>query len=130
MEYAILPSRIKAVVIDSLLIIAAMYATSEILALFEEVPNGIRIACFIVIFLLYDPLFTSVYGGTIGHFYSKITVKSEKNKEKNISFPLALIRYLIKTSLGWISLLTVTSNEKKQALHDYVVRSVVLESKE
>ena len=81
------------------------------------------------LFILYDPLFISIYGGTIGHSYSNINVKSEKEVTKNISFVMAVIRFLIKTSLGWISLLTVTSNSKKQALHDLVAKSIVLETK-
>lgn len=127
-EYAILPSRVKAVVIDSIIIIAAMYIVSELFAFFENISNALRITCFVFIFIIYDPLFTSFFGGTIGHTYSKITVKRENNPDKNISFLMALIRFLLKTTLGWFSLLTVTSNEKRQAIHDFVVKSVVLES--
>jgi uncharacterized RDD family membrane protein YckC len=128
-NYAILPNRIKAVVIDGIIIISAMYIISEVFALFDDVPNFLRATSFILVFLLYDPLFTSILGGTIGHSYSKITVKNEKNLEKNISFPQALIRFTIKSTLGWISLLTVTSNSKKQALHDLIAKSVVIDVK-
>ncbi len=125
--YAILPSRIKAVVIDSIILIAAMYGTSEVFSLFDEVSNTLRIFSFVLIFLVYDPFFTSAFGGTIGHSYSNISVKREKDLDRNISFPMAVIRYVLKTFLGWISLLTVTGNDKRKAIHDFVVNSVVIE---
>jgi len=124
--YAILPDRVKAAVIDSLILVALSYGISEIFSLFETIPQSIRIISFVLIFILYDPLFTSFYGGTIGHSYSGIMVKSEKFPKKNIRLPTAFIRFVLKVSLGWISLLTVTGNEKKKAIHDYVAGSIVI----
>ncbi len=128
-KYAILPDRVKAAVIDGIVIIAAMYIISEILNLFENVPNFVRIIAAIILFILYDPFFTSKYGGTIGHSYSNISVKNDSDVSKNISFPIAILRFVLKASLGWLSLLTVTSNNKKKAIHDLAVNSVVLEDK-
>jgi len=125
--YAILPYRIKAAFIDGIVLVAFMYGISELFALFEQVPNGVRAIAAIFIFLLYDPLFTSIYGGTIGHSFSGIEVKRQENLSKNISFLAAIARFLCKFFLGWISLLTVSGNEKKQALHDLLVKSVVIE---
>lgn len=127
--YAILQYRIKAAVIDGVIMIAFMYGISELFGLFEQVHNVARAVAAIFIFLLYDPLFTSIYGGTIGHSFSKIEVKREEDTTKNISFPSAIARFLCKVLLGWISLVTVTGNEKKQAIHDLLVKSVVLEEK-
>ena len=50
-QYALLPDRIKAVVIDSVLVIIAMYAVSEVLSGFDNVPDYVRIV--IAIFLLF-----------------------------------------------------------------------------
>ena len=127
-NYALLPSRIKAAVIDGLVVIAAMYAVSEILALFENVPTYVRISAFIMIFVLYDPFFTSMYGGTIGHSYSKITVRRDADLTSYIPFPAAMVRFILKALLGWLSLLTVTGDKKKKAIHDIAVKSVVVES--
>ena len=126
-KYAILPDRIKAAIIDAI-IIAAMYAVSELFNLFDIVPNVVRIVTALFLFILYDPLFTSQYGGTIGHSYSGISVKKDNDTTKNISFPFAFIRFILKAFLGWLSLLTVTGNEKKKAIHDFVANSVVLEN--
>lgn len=128
-KYAILPDRIKAAVIDGILLIALMYASSEIFSFFNEVPQFVRVLVFTLLFILYDPIFTSKYGGTIGHSFSGISVKKESDSTKNISFPVAIIRFILKASLGWISLLTTTMNDKKQAIHDFAASSVVLEDK-
>jgi len=127
--YAILPDRVKAAVIDGIVLIAAMYGIAEILNLFEHVPNYVRIAVAVFIFLLYDPILTSRFGGTIGHSYSNINVKKDSDRAMNISFSAAVLRFILKAALGWLSLLTVTNSEKKKAIHDLVVGSVVLEAK-
>ncbi len=128
--YALLSDRIKAAFVDALLLIASMYVISEILNSFEAVPSYVRILLATLLFVLYDPIFTSVYGGTIGHSFSNIQVKKDSNREKNISFPMALLRFILKVTLGWISLLTTTGNPKKKAIHDYAANSVVLKVKD
>lgn len=126
-EYARLFDRVKAASIDAMILIAMMYAAAEIFELFDNVPNFARALVAVFIFLLYDPLLTSFYGGTIGHSFSGIGVRKDNNSEKNISFPSAIIRFLFKICLGWISLLTITANDKKKALHDFIANSVVIE---
>lgn len=118
--------RVKAVLADSLVIIIFMLIVTYVFSLFENVHENLRILAFVFIFLLYDPLFTSIFGGTIGHMMFGLRVKREKDNTKNILFPLAIARFLFKGSLGWISLLTVSSNKKRKAIHDYLVRSVVI----
>ncbi|MBI1183127.1 RDD family protein [bacterium] len=118
--------RIKAAVIDSFVIVVFMVVLTIVFSQFANVPDSFRFAGFIFIFLLYDPLFTSLFAGTIGHMIMNIQVKQSSNTEKNIRFPLAIIRYLIKFLLGWISLLTVGSDKKHLAIHDIVISSVVL----
>ncbi len=128
--YANLSVRVKAAIIDSLLLIGFIIAISELFDLFEAVPDTLRMVAFIFAFILYDPLFTSIYGGTIGHSFSGIGVRSESDVEKKIPFPMALMRFLVKVLLGWISLVTITGNKKKKAIHDYVAKSVVVEEGE
>ncbi|WP_319501667.1 RDD family protein [uncultured Draconibacterium sp.] len=118
--------RVKAVITDSVLLLVFMLGVVALFDRFENVPDFARIAAFVFIFLLYDPLFTSLFGGTIGHFLFGIRVKRANNPEKNILFPLAVIRYIIKALLGWLSLITVSGNKKAKAIHDMVVQSVVI----
>jgi uncharacterized RDD family membrane protein YckC len=121
--------RIKAIAADSIVIIILMFCAAYIFSLFEYVPDNARIIAFVFIFLLYDPLFTSIFGGTLGHMLLGIRVKRESDEKRNILFPLAVLRYIVKAFLGWISLLTVLSNEKRKAIHDYLVGSVVVYAK-
>lgn len=119
-------TRVKAVVTDSVILVIFMLGAASMFDSINNVPDYARIAAFVFIFLLYDPLFTSSFGGTIGHFLFGIRVKRANNPKKNILFPLALFRYLIKALLGWISLITVSGNKKGKAIHDMVVQSVVI----
>ncbi len=124
--YTPLFDRVKAAFIDSLILIATMYIASEVFLQFENMPNYVRIIVSVMIFLLYDPILTTSMGGTIGHSFIGFSVRKESNEAENISFISALFRFLVKVSLGWISLLTITGNSKKRALHDLFVGSVVI----
>ncbi len=125
-NYATLQLRIKAAVIDGVILIALMYCTSELLNSIDNVAPSIRMFLFILYFVLYEPLSVFIFGNTLGHYYSDIKVKQEKNLNKNISFPLAFIRFIVKFLLGWVSLLTITGSKKHQAIHDTILKSVVL----
>jgi len=125
-KYATILDRVKAATIDAIVLIAMMYVASEIFSLFETIPNYIRIIVSVFVFILYEPILVSIYGGTIGHSFSKILVKQEDNSNKNLLFHIAIIRFFFKVLLGWVSLLTVTGNEKKKAIHDFIVKSIVL----
>jgi uncharacterized RDD family membrane protein YckC len=124
--YARLPDRIKALIIDQIVVIVFAYLATEILSLFTEVADYVRMMIFIFLFVLYDPIFISSFGATIGHSKANISVKRENNPNKNILFHLAIIRYFLKVFLGWLSLLTITGNEKRRAIHDFVAGSVVI----
>ena len=124
--YARLPNRVKAAVIDSITLIILMYSITQIFSLFESVPKYVRGGLFFVVFFLYEPILVSLFGRTLGHLFCDIVVKSEHNKKKNIPFHIAFIRFILKALLGWISLLTVTGNEKNQAIHDKVAKSIVI----
>ena len=127
-DYPVLLERFKAVFVDSIILVILMKVITDVFSLFENVPDVLRGLTFLFIFFLYDPIFISAFGGTIGHRINGIRVKKETDVTKNISFPMAIFRFIIKALLGWISLLTVTGNDKKKAIHDNIVRSVVVYS--
>jgi uncharacterized RDD family membrane protein YckC len=114
---------------DGIVVVVYMFVASYIFSLFESVPDNARIIAFVFIFLLYDPIFTSLFGGTIGHMMLGIRVKRESDEQKNILFHKAILRYLVKVLLGWVSLLTVSGNKKRKAIHDFLVGSVVVYAK-
>ncbi|TNE79757.1 MAG: RDD family protein [Bacteroidetes bacterium] len=125
-DYPGIAYRAKAASIDGILLIVFLALLNSIISSFNRVPDGFKIAGFLFVFVFYDPLFTCFTGGTIGHKLMGIRVKKLNNEESNINFFVAVIRFLIKAFLGWISLLSVNMNPKKQALHDQFVRSIVL----
>jgi uncharacterized RDD family membrane protein YckC len=127
-EYPGVSLRAKAVVADGVMLITFIIMFTYLFSLFENVADAVRISAFIFVFILYDPIFTSSFGGTIGHYIFGIRVKRESNQERNILFPLAIVRFLLKAILGWISLLTVSKNPRGKAIHDSIVGSVVLYS--
>lgn len=55
-----------------------------------------------------------------------LPVKKESAEDENIHFLAALLRFATKTLLGWISLLTITGNKRKRAMHDMISGSVVV----
>lgn len=126
-EYPGVAKRVKALFTDTLVMILLMMLFTTLFSQFETVADEARVTAIVFIFLLYDPLFTSFTGATIGHRLFGLRVRDEQEPTKNINFFKALIRFLIKAFLGWISLLTVHGNEKRKAMHDMVVGSVVVE---
>jgi|GEM_PF-5620162 len=79
--------RIKAAIIDSLVIIAIMAVLTTLFSKFEYVPDNLRIAGFIFTFILYDPLCTSILGGTIGHIIMGSSSKKEFQYRKKYIIP-------------------------------------------
>lgn len=126
MNYASLSDRIKAFTIDQILLIVTMFITSELLSNFENVPTSLRILLFVSFFFLYEPICISFFKGTIGQQFINIKVERDNDQGTAVNFFLVIIRTLLKYSLGWISLLTISSSAKKQAIHDSIVKSIVL----
>ena len=80
---------------------------------------------FIALFVLYDPLTTSMAGGALGHLALGLRVRKESSEDGKISVFAALLRFAVKSLLGWISLITVIGNKWKRAIHDMISDSVV-----
>lgn len=118
-------SRVKAATIDSIVLILFMVLATDLFSRFENVPNYARMIAFVFIFILYDPLMVALFGSTIGHRMNNLKVQRFDNG-KNINFGLAIIRFLIKATLGWISFFTVSTSKNRQAIHDSIVNSIVV----
>lgn len=125
-SYSTLIDRVKALTIDSIVIMVFGLITALSFNKIEHVPDYVRGVAFVLIFLLYDPIFTSSFGGTIGHLLTGLRVKKDQEPASKISFPAAILRFIIKVSLGWISLITITGNKKNKAIHDSIAHSVVI----
>lgn len=127
MTYGRLNKRVRAVFFDALVIMGMVVLVSIVLNQFEKTPDSLRLLLFIFVFFLYDPLFTSLFGGTLGHLAMGLRVRNGIDETQKLVFHFALVRFIFKSLLGWISLLTVTGNNKHKAIHDFIVNSVVVE---
>ncbi len=124
-KYPLLGDRVQSTFIDTILIIVSMFIISAILDRYENVPDWVRIALFVSIWLAYDPLCTSL-GCTLGNYVKGLRVRQHNNPTKKINIVLAIFRYVVKISLGWVSFLTINTNLEKRAIHDFVAGSVVI----
>jgi len=83
-----------------------------------------RIAVFLGMFFLYEPIFTSRFC-TLGQKITGIRVRTI-GSHKNISIPAAYLRIVIKLLLGFISLLSIPFTRDRRAIHDFASGSVVI----
>lgn len=124
-EYPRLALRYQATVVDGLVIVAGLVTIGSILSLFESAPGYLRAMAFVVVAFLYEPLMVS-RGGTLGHRWMGLKVKSRSNPHKNVFVILALLRFAAKIALGWLSFITMLFSSDNQAIHDMLSDSVVL----
>lgn len=127
-KYGTLINRLKAILIDVLVVVGLCLIATAIFSRFGYVSDSVRMVVFIFIFLLYDPLFTSIFGATIGHLVIGLKIRRAKDITRKLIFPMALIRFIIKGTLGFVSLMTISTTKKNRAIHDLVAGSVVLQA--
>jgi hypothetical protein len=123
-NYASVIDRVKSTTIDTLLLIACFYLLSDILNSMSNVSESLRILLFICI-LMYEPIFISL-NGTFGNHKNSIRVRQNKDTTKKLNFFQSLLRYFLKISLGWISLIFILMNQKGRALHDIISGSIMI----
>ena len=124
-SYPALSDRIQSTFIDSLFIVLLMCLFSGVLDRYERAPDWIRIALFVGLWAIYEPVAT-VLGGTIGNRIKGIRVRQHGNEQRRINLAQAYLRYVLKVSLGWISFLTMHSNSQRRAIHDFASSSVMV----
>lgn len=125
-KYPPLTDRIQSTFIDFILIVLLMFLAASILDRFENVPDWVRMILFVLLFIAYKPLCTTL-GFTLGNYIKGIRVRQDSDSSKRINIFQAIIRYPIKVLLGWISFLTINSNPKRRAIHDLVCGSVMIQ---
>lgn len=125
-KYPTLLARIQSSLIDGILVIILMYITSMLLDNFPNIYDEIRVFLFVLIVVLFDPICVSL-GCTLGNYMMGIRVRKAEDTSKKIDFFQALLRYPVKLILGSISFLTIHSNPKRRAIHDFASGSVMIE---
>lgn len=119
-------TRIKAAVVDTLFLVIMIFIIDSLFSNVEFASSTPKIIILCFVFFLYDPISTSFFGGTLGHFLLGIGVKKESNNSENIPLHKAVVRYFFKVLLGWASLLTLGLTSRSKAIHDMIVGSVVI----
>jgi uncharacterized RDD family membrane protein YckC len=124
-EYPSLTERVQSLFIDTMVLIITMVILSQLLDNFDNVPNWVRGTLFVLAFVLYEPLCLTL-GCTLGNYIKNIRVKQFNDETKRLNFFQAIIRYVVKLLLGWLSFITIHSNPKKRAIHDIASGSVMI----
>ncbi len=124
-EYPLLGDRVQSSFIDVILLVILMFVFASILDRYENVPDWIRIVLFIGLWAVYEPLCTTL-GCTVGNYAKGIRVRQHDGITKRINIFQALVRYILKMGLGWISFVTIHSNPERRAIHDFAAGSVMI----
>jgi uncharacterized RDD family membrane protein YckC len=123
--YPTLSERVQSTFIDLIFIVFLMFMSSEILEMYENPPEWIRMVLFFSIWGVYEPLCTSL-GFTIGNYVKDIRVRRMNATDERINIVRAFFRYVFKCCLGWISFLTISTNKERRAIHDMIAGSVMI----
>ncbi len=124
-KYPQLVDRLQSTFIDLLLLVVLTFGFSFILDKTGNPPDWVKKILFFGLWVVYDPLCTSL-GYTLGNYIKGIRVRKASDTSKRINLFQALVRYVFKMMLGWLSFLTINTNPRKQAIHDFIVGSVVI----
>ncbi|MFQ5334671.1 MAG: RDD family protein [Flavobacteriales bacterium] len=125
---SLLPSvlrRVVALIIDFLVIMLVFVLASIAFERLGEVPVWMRAFVFIFMWYLYDPVLTA-YFVTLGQYVAGIRVRKYSDGSQRISLSMAIVRFIIKSPLGWISFITIPFTEGRRAVHDLLSGSIVL----
>jgi uncharacterized RDD family membrane protein YckC len=101
-----------------------MLLFTDILEMFDNVPNWVRITLFVCL-LMYEPICIA-FGGTFGNLKMKIRVRKNSDVSKPINIVQSIIRYFFKVLLGWISFLAIFMSPKSRTLHDMICGSIMI----
>ncbi len=111
--------------IDSVIFTFLIVTLFLLVPFFENAPRWIVVIVILLPIFILEPVLVSLTGGTIGHHLIKIKVQNVHNN-RNINIILATLRFIIKSALGWVSLISVLTTRRHQAIHDFLVNSVVV----
>ncbi|MEM9857308.1 MAG: RDD family protein [Bacteroidota bacterium] len=119
-------TRVKALVVDLIIILIIFSLASVIIGEIGDAPNWVRGSIFVFSLYRYEPIFLTLFGGTIGHQLVKVKIRRLNDPSRKINILHASIRFITKYLLGWVSFITITSNKRKRGIHDMTAGSIVL----
>ncbi len=127
-QYAAFRLRFRALCIDMWICLGLFLVGGLVTAILLENNVGGCVAAFGVIVALiigYEPFMVARYGGTFGHRRSNIRIVCESSNE-NLPLGRALVRSIVKQTIGLISFAFMFVTSKAQGLHDIVAGAKVI----
>ncbi|MBN2350007.1 MAG: RDD family protein [Bacteroidales bacterium] len=124
-ELPSIKTRYFSMLIDVIVILVVSLGISTLFEKIGTVPDYIRGLTFLIVVILYEPILVSTWC-TIGQLVTNIRVRKFQSPDHRIWFFSAIMRLFIKILLGWISFITITFNDNRRAIHDFVAGSIVI----
>jgi uncharacterized RDD family membrane protein YckC len=124
--YATFPRRVRAVVLDSFVLLAALVFV-VFLAATVQFGQSARLSLFVGLIaavILYEPVAVSYWGRTIGQRLCNLRVVAPTPSER-LPFWKAFLRWLLKGLTGLASFATMGATPRNQALHDLPFKTTV-----
>ncbi len=125
MTYPVLYLRVKAMCIDSIVLIVLFYSLLAAIGSTDISNTLLKIAIVLCPILLIEPLMIWTTGGSIGHHFAGIRV-IDKASGGNLFVLKGLVRFVVKIALGIYSMVTMLITRQHQSLHDLASASVVV----
>jgi uncharacterized RDD family membrane protein YckC len=124
-HYPRLIKRLRALMIDSVIVPTAVLLCLVIGDLFHVTHTYAKLALFFLPIFLLEPCMVAFTGGTIGHHFQKLRV-TRRDGNSRINIFSACLRFLVKILFGWFSLSFLFVTKRHQALHDYLAGSLLV----
>jgi len=125
-----LKDRLQALMLDVIILFALMFGLYKVFDALGDVSDLVRMWSFIFLWYIYDPLLTSLFGGTLGHLSMGLRVRRMSDPSRRINILAAYVRFTVKALLGFISVIVVAASSRGQGIHDLVSSSIVIRKRD
>lgn len=117
--------RFRAMTLDSILLLVVVGISVITVSSLGFDSRVSKILSILVPVLVLEPAMVAIFGCTIGHYVTGLKV-TQLDGVRRIGFGAALVRFVLKTLLGAWSLVSMLTTQKRQAVHDVLTKSLVL----
>lgn len=123
--FASLATRIKASIIDGIIVMALFIAIPMVIEAFQHGDSVIKAFAMFAPILFLEPILVAYLGATVGQRVFGMEVIRVYTRSK-CPLHIAFFRYLAKVVLGTLSVVYMLFSKKHQAIHDHFAKTLVL----